>query len=42
MDDSGWRRPIAGIPYSIDDDILHMTMPPNATPAAFEATIQRC
>ena len=41
MEESDWRRPISGIPYSIDDDILQLTMPPNATAAAFEATVQR-
>jgi hypothetical protein len=41
MSEAGWRRPVAGFTYTIENDLVRMTVPSAPTPAAFEATLQR-
>jgi hypothetical protein len=41
MGDARWRRPVAAFTYTIEKDLVRMTVPPAPTPAAFEATLQR-
>jgi hypothetical protein len=35
-----WRRPAGGFPFTITQGIVHILVPPNATSAGFEITLQ--